>query len=271
MPKASLFRALIAALIISAAAVAVLWVVENPSDMNDQAAVMPEDPKPYLETKESKASLATLIIDGRVKADDTLLQKLLADGRQKMAAHIKSAEETWTLMGPGSQRQLGFEIEWSVAYESDRLISLHESIYDNGGGAHPNSYLNSLLWDKQKSAEVGLSDLLADASDNSAALKMLSADLLGQWKAEYKQRSNSDEIDSYGLNWAQKALAPKAANFETFILIAKEGAVGAPATGMMFQYAPYDLSAYALGSFSFTVPSSALQPYIADKWKDQFQ
>lgn len=268
MPKSSLLRVLVVAFIVAAVG---MWVVSKPGGVNDRAMANQVNAKPYVETKESPSSLTTLTIDLRVPADGVLFEKLVADAQPKMAEHAKYAAETWTLMGPNSQRQLGFEIDWRVAYESDRLISLDKSTYDNGGGAHPNFYLNSLLWDKQQEKTIGLADLFTDSSENSAALKMLSVNLFGQWEAEFKEKSNSDEIDGYALEWAQKALAPSVNNFEAFVLIAKEGAEGGAATGLTFQYSPYKLSAYVFGSFSFDVPSSALRPYLADAWKDQFE
>lgn len=268
MPKSRLFRVLAVTFIVAAVGI---WVISKPGGDNDQAMANQVPAKAYVEKKESPASLATLTIDPRVAADGVLFKKLVADAQPKMAEHAKYAAETWTLMGPSSQRQLGFEIDWSVAYESDRLISLDESTYDNGGGAHPNSYLKSLLWDKRQEKTIGLANLLTDSSQDSAALKMLSAKVFGQWETEFKKRSNSDEIDGAALEWAQKALAPSVTNFEAFVLIAKEGAEGGPATGITFQYSPYELAAYAFGSFSLDVPSNALRPYLADEWKNQFE
>ena len=268
MPKSPLFRMLVVAFVVAAVGI---WVAAQSGGSKDQALANPVTAKPYVEKKESASSVATLTIDPRVSADGVLFKKLIADAQSKMAEHAKYVAETWTLMGPSSQRQLGFEIDWRVAYESDRLISLDKSTYDNGGGAHPNFYLNSLLWDKQQEKTIGLADLFTDSSENSASLKMLSVNLFGQWKTEFREKSNSDKIDGYALEWAQKALAPSVTNFENFVLIAKEGAKDAPATGLTFQYSPYKLSAYVFGSFSFDVPSSALRPYLADEWKDQFE
>lgn len=268
MPKSPLFRVLVVTFIVAAGCI---WVVLQPGGGKAQAVANQLAASSYVEKMESPSSVATLTIDPRVPADGVLFKKLVADAQSKMAEHAKYAAETWTLMGPGSQRQLGFEIDWRVAYESDRLISLDKSTYDNGGGAHPNFYLNSLLWSKQQEKTIGLADLLTDSSENSAALKMLSTNLFKQWETEFKEKSNSDVIDGYALEWAQKALAPSVTNFESFVLTSKEGAAGGPATGLTFQYSPYKLSAYVFGSFSFDVPSSALRPYLADEWKGQFE
>lgn len=269
MSQSSLFRLLVVALIVSAVAAAAYWMVANPDDINDQKQVSTS--KPYVEKKETQSSLATLIIDPRVKTDSALFKKLIAGAHPKMAEHAKYAAETWTLMGKGSQHQLGFEIDWSVAFENDRLVSLQESTYDNGGGAHPNSYLRSLLWDKQEEKAIDLADLLKGSAKNSPALKMISATLLDQWKAEFRERSNSQDIDTYSLEWAQKGLAPELDSFSAFVLTTEEGTKGEKANGLIFLFAPYTLSAYVFGSFSLKVPSSALQPYLADEWKDEFK
>ncbi|MBV1886624.1 MAG: DUF3298 and DUF4163 domain-containing protein [Parvibaculaceae bacterium] len=269
MSKSSLFRLLVVALIVLAVAAAAFWVVANPDDINDQEQLSTS--RPFTEKKETQSSLATLTIDARVKTGSILLEKLIASARPKMAEHAKYAAETWTLMGKGSQRQLGFEIDWSVTFENERLISLQESTYDNGGGAHPNSYLRSLLWDKRNKKAIGLADLLKGPSKNSAALEMISATLLDQWKAEFRERSNSQDINAYSLEWAQKGLAPKLDSFSAFVLTAEEGTKGAKASGLIFLFAPYTLSAYVFGSFSLEVPSSALQPYLAGEWKDEFK
>lgn len=271
MSKSPLFRVLVVTFITSAVVAAGIWVVSEPGDISVKAAVTIDVPKPYGERIETQSSLATLTIDGRVQADEILLKKLVADAHLKMADHAKDAAETWVLMGKGSQRQLDFEIDWTIAFENDRLISLHESTYDNGGGAHPNSYLNSLLWDKRHSKAIRLADLLKNASENSAALEMISTNLFEQWKTDFKEKSNLKEIDAYSLEWAQKGLAPKESNFGTFVLTAGEGAEGMKAKGLTFLFSPYALSAYVFGSFSFEVSASALHPYLADEWKNEFK
>ncbi|MBV1934782.1 MAG: DUF4163 domain-containing protein, partial [Parvibaculaceae bacterium] len=179
MPKSPLFAVLVVTSILTGMGI---WLFLLPGGGKGPIMANQVAAKPYVEKKESPSSVATLTIDPQVRANGVLFQKLVADAQSKMAEHAKYAAETWTLMGPTSQRQLGFEIDWRVTYESDRLISLDKSTYDNGGGAHPNFYLNSLLWDKQQEKNISLAELLTDSSENSAALKMLSANLFEQWK-----------------------------------------------------------------------------------------
>ena len=162
------------------------------------------------------------------------------------------------------------EIVWSVMYENVRLLSLQEGTYDNGCGVHSNFYLYSLLWDKRNKRAVRLIDLFHDSSENGPALKMLSSNLLKQWTAEYQKRSGSDDVDSYALKWAQRGLAPKAAKFNAFVLIARDGPNEPTARGLTFLFSPYALSAYVFGSFSFEVTADDLRPYLAEEWKEQF-
>lgn len=107
------------------------------------------NPKPDAVVK-TKSIEARVLLDGRIKADVALAADCLAEGRKWLdknaaeAAASRKADPQFFKDG-GWDFERKYEIRSVVA---DRYVSIVRNDYMNTNGAHPNSDVNTILWDK---------------------------------------------------------------------------------------------------------------------------
>jgi len=107
------------------------------------------DPKPDAALK-NKTIEANVFLDSKVKADPALAAYCLADGKKwldKNAADAaKEMKQDPQLFRDGNW---SFERKFSVrSVVADRYISIVRDDYMDTHGAHPNTDVNTILWDK---------------------------------------------------------------------------------------------------------------------------
>jgi hypothetical protein len=148
------------------------------------------------------------------------------------------------------------EVEWGVAGETDRLLSLVREEYAFAGGAHPNTASTTLLFDKRAGREVELAALFPDRAANPA----LEAALCDALKTEKVKRGgvplDGDVWTCPRLAEAQAALAP---------------AVDGRSTGLTFHFSPYEVGPYAEGGYEITLPARTIRSALATGFRDQFE
>ncbi len=64
-----------------------------------------------------------------------------------------------------------FWMEWSLAGEAPRLLSLRGQLSTFTGGAHPNTSYNVLLWDRRVSKEISVNELLTGRTNLAALMR----------------------------------------------------------------------------------------------------
>jgi hypothetical protein len=62
-------------------------------------------------------------------------------------------------------------MDWSVAGEAPRLLSLRSQLSSFTGGAHPNTSYDVLLWDRRRSKEISVNDLLTAQTSLPALMR----------------------------------------------------------------------------------------------------
>ena len=150
------------------------------------------------------------------------------------------------------------DIAWTVAAQTDKLLSLESDTYDFSGGAHGNTALDTMLWDRSLKASVKTSALFKPNA-NHAKLDALLCRMVGDAK---KKR----EGDAYTPNdpmwpcpkWAQSAL-----------VLAPSDQPG-KAGGVTFLFSPYAIGPYSDGVYEITVPQQAFHDALAPAYADEF-
>lgn len=215
------------------------------------------DPKPDAIVK-TKAVEATVLLDAQIKADPALAANCLAEGRKwidKNAADAaKERKQEPDLFRNGGW---GYERKYSVrSVVNDRYVSVVRDDYMNTGGAHPNSDVDTILWDKTAAKRISIRPFFAETADNGPMLKTTLKTIIASLTDEKKKRGAGETATS---EWF-KGLAPK---------LLKIGAVTlAPSTeagkssGLTFHYPPYAVGAYAEGQYVAFVPWETLKPYL---------
>jgi hypothetical protein len=124
------------------------------------------------------------------------------------------------------------EVEGSVFYQSDKVLSVALNAYAYTGGAHPNFYLDLINFDLANGKKLALSDLF----NNLDKLKVVVENKF----REVREIDPKSTISDAGFFWGEPFALP-----ESFAL---------QEDGVYFYYNPYEAAAYALGATEFTIP-----------------
>jgi hypothetical protein len=216
------------------------------------------DPKPDATVKNKNVE-ASVFLDGKIKADPALAADCLADGRKwidKQAADAAGMRK--------SDPQLFHDGGWSYERKydirsvvGDRYVSILRSDYMDTHGAHPNTDVNTILWDKSAGKTISIRPFFNETADNGPAMKAILKAVIASLNVEKKKR---DATETATAEW-YKGLEPK---------LLKIGAVTlAPSTeagkssGLTFHYPPYAVGPYAEGEYVAFVPWETLKPYLS--------
>jgi len=150
-----------------------------------------------------------------------------------------------------------FERKYSVRSTVDgHYVSIVRSDYMNTGGAHPNSDVDTILWDTAAKKRISIRPFFTETADNGPTMKAMLKAVIASLNMEKKKRDATETATS---EW-YKGLEPK---------LLKIGAVAlAPSTeagrssGLTFHYPPYAVGPYAEGQYVAFVPWEALKPYL---------
>jgi hypothetical protein len=216
-----------------------------------------DDPKPDAAIK-TKAIAASVSLDAKIKADPALAADCLADGRKWME---KSAADAASELKQDPQffKDGGWEFGRNYSVRSvvgDRYVSVVRDDYMDTHGAHPNTDVNTILWDKAEGKRISIRPFFTETADNGPTMTAMLKAVIASLKIEKKKR---DSEATATIDWF-KNLEPK---------LLKIGAVTlAPSTeagkssGLTFHYPPYAVGPYAEGEYVTFVPWQTLKPFL---------
>jgi hypothetical protein len=215
------------------------------------------DPKPDAAIK-NKIVDASVFLDAGIRADPALAADCLAEGRKwidKNAAEAEaSRKQDPVLFRNGAWT---FERKYTVRSVVDRhYVSIVRDDYMNSGGAHPNSDVDAILWDKSAGKRISIRPFFTETADDGPTMKAMLKGVIASLNVEKKKRDSSETATA---EW-YKGLEPK---------LLKIGAVTlAPSTepgkssGLTFHYPPYAVGPYVEGQYVAFVPWEALKSYL---------
>ncbi|RZI37773.1 hypothetical protein EGT07_37595, partial [Herbaspirillum sp. HC18] len=115
---------------------------------------------------------ARVFLDDRIKADAALAADCLTEGKKwldKNAVEAAAARK--------SDPQFFRDGRWSFErkYETrsvvaDRYVSVLRNDYMNTGGAHPNSDVNTILWDKAGKKRISIRPFFTETADDGTTM-----------------------------------------------------------------------------------------------------
>jgi Protein of unknown function (DUF3298) len=219
------------------------------------ATALAAEPKPDAAIK-TKYVEASVFLDNKIKADPALAADCLAEGKKwidKKAADA-SREQDPVLFRNGSW---AFERKYAIRSVVDgRYVSIARSDYMDTGGAHPNSDVDTILWDEASKKRISIRPFFTETADNGPTMKAMLKGVIASLNIEKKKRDSSETATA---EW-YKGLEPK---------LLKIGAVTmAPSTeagkssGLTFHYPPYAVGPYAEGEYVAFVPWETLKPNL---------
>jgi hypothetical protein len=221
------------------------------------SAAFAAEPKPDAAIK-NKTVDASVLLDDRIKADPALSADCLAEGRKwidKNATEASASRKQDLVMFRNGAWT--FERKYTTrSAVGGQYVSIVRSDYMDTGGAHPNSDVNTILWDSSANKRISIRPFFTETADNGPTLKAMLKGVVASLNIEKKKR---DAGDTATAEW-YKDLEPK---------LLKIGAVTlAPSTetgkssGLTFHYPPYAVGPYAEGEYVAFVPWETLKPYL---------
>jgi hypothetical protein len=221
------------------------------------AAAFAADPKPDASIK-NRTVEASVFLDGKIKSDAALAADCLTEGKKWIGKNAADAEAS-RRQDPVLFRNGGwsFERKYTVRSVVDgRYVSVVRSDYMDTGGAHPNSDVDTVLWDDTAKKRISIRPFFTETADNGPTMQAMLKGVIASLNIEKKKREAGDTATA---DWYQ-SLEPK---------LLKIGAVTlAPSTeagkssGLTFHYPPYAVGPYAEGQYVAFVPWEALKSYL---------
>ncbi|MFT4116171.1 RsiV family protein [Bradyrhizobium sp.] len=222
------------------------------------SATLAADAKPDAIIK-NKSIEARIFLDDRIKADAALAADCLAEGRKwldKNATDAAAARKE----DPQFFKDGGWDFERKYAIRSvvaDRYVSVLRNDYMDTHGAHPNSDVNTILWDKAENKRISIRPFLTETADNGPTMKAMVKAVIASLKTEKKERGTSETATSEWFKGVEPSLLKIGA--VTFAPSTDAG----KSSGLTFHYPPYAVGPYAEGEYVAFVPWESLKPYLS--------
>jgi Protein of unknown function (DUF3298) len=222
------------------------------------ATALAADSKPDATIKNKNVE-AGVFLGVSIKADPALAADCLAEGRKWIdknaadaAASRKDDPQLFRDGGWGFERK--YDIRSDVA---NRYISVMRSDFLDTHGAHPNTDVDTILWDSAAKKRISIRPFFIETADNGPTMKAMLKGVIASLDIEKKKRGTSETATA---EW-YKGLEPR---------LLKIGAVTlAPSTeagkssGLTFYYPPYAVGPYVEGQYAAFVPWETLKPYLS--------
>ena len=212
---------------------------------------------------------ATVTIESALKAHPGLYDDLLAEGQKQIAKWRADADKEMRenpVLFKGGRK-------WSNdrSYTQRSVIGRYVSVLrDDGtsGAAHPNSYTDTILWDRDAKKRISIRPFFKETADSGPTLTAL-AKLSRVAVAAQKIERN----DNYGEK--QKIVPEKFAaenqDLQTGIeakllklgpVTLAPSTVGGKSSGLTFHYSPYAVGPYAEGAYTAFVPWTDFKQFL---------
>ena len=214
--------------------------------------------KAVIATK-TKAVEVSVTVDDIIRDRPELSANILAEGKRWSDREKREADREWQNspeLFRGGQRWT-LERDYAVtSVVAGRYISVLRTDYTYTGGAHPNTTLETLLWDEQTKKRISIRPFFTDLSDNSRAMVEILNAVISSLTAEKKERGTFDANDN---EWF-KSLQPSL--FKIGAVVLEPSTEIGKSSGLTFHYSPYAVGPYAEGAYTAFVPWRILRPYL---------
>jgi hypothetical protein len=224
------------------------------------AAAAPEEPLPPLsfhqvtpnaevELKLPPEAARVEALYAKLYAEDVADLRAFAEGAQGDIAELRAAGET--------VRPYARSLEYAVTAQTSRLLSLSRLEYENTGGAHPNTVLGALVWDKRAGRAVAASELLRPGADTARADKALCDAIKAAKQARMGETTFTGSLKD----------CPKLA--DATVALAASTTPG-KAGGLVVMFPTYALGPRVEGEYRIVLPLAAVKDVLAPDYAGEF-
>jgi hypothetical protein len=240
------------------------------------AGPQPAEEKPAVEIK-TRAAEITVTIDKELKPVSGLAEDLLAEGQRYVAKSRADADQEYkTNKAWFKDRRWTYDRSYSFrSLVADRYVSILREDGTYGGGAHPNSRTDTILWDKTLTKRISIRPFFTEMADNGPTMTALAKLVRNATALEKNERRRGELSDDEkkkepklsieklvaGDEQIREAVQPKLLKIGP-ISLAPSTAAG-KSSGLTFHFSPYDVDAYAAGPYAIFVPWTDLKSFLS--------
>jgi hypothetical protein len=216
------------------------------------------DPKPDAVVK-TKSIDARVFLDDKIKADAAMAADCLAEGKKwldKSAAEAAaSRKEDPQFFKDGAW---DFERKYSIrSVVADRYVSILRDDFMDTRGAHPNSDVNTILWDKAANKRISIRPFFNETADKGPTMTAMVKAVIASLKVEKKKRGTSETATDEWFKGVEPSLLKIGA-----VTLAPSTEAG-KSSGLTFHYPSSTVGPHAEGEYVAFVPWETLKPYLA--------
>lgn len=217
---------------------------------------------------EITTSIKDKIAEISIKVDDRLTSY------QKLFENCAAEGKIWaTKAGAEAEREIRerpkaaplftpwtYERSYDLRSAIGRYISVLREDYTNTGGAHPNRYTDTILWDRDAAKRISIRPFFTETEDGGPTLtalaKLVRVALVKEKRARDIPVKGDPEKDFWLQNvkpWLTKlgpvSLAPSTERDKS--------------SGLTFHFSPYAVGPYVEGDYTVFVPWTDFKPYLS--------
>jgi Protein of unknown function (DUF3298) len=221
------------------------------------AAAHAAKPKPDAAIKNKNVE-ANVFLDSKIKQDSTLSADCLAEGRRWMdkyaAEAAASRRQDPVLFRNGAW---SFERKYKVRSVIDgHYVSIVRSDYMDTGGAHPNTDVDTILWDVTAKKRISIRPFFTETADDGPTMAAMLKGVIVSLKIEKQKREAAETANA---EWFRN-LEPKLLKIGAVTLV--PSTESGKSSGLTFHYPPYAVGPYAEGEYVAFVPWEVLKPFL---------
>src|SRR5262249_8370954 len=212
-------------------------------------------------TIKTKAVEATVSVDASFKAHPGLVADCLAEGR-RWAESMRREADKELRANPAQFRngRWSFEREYVARSVIGRYVSVLRNDYASAGGAHPNTFINTILWDRAAKKRISIRPFLAESADNGPTMTALARLVRAAVMAEKKANDAPVEEDPDRDTWLAE-IKPQLLKLGP-VALAPSTAAG-KSSGFTFHFQPYAVGPYAEGTYTVFVPWTDFKDHLS--------
>lgn len=228
-------------------------------------AALAAEPKPDFNLK-TKSIEASVSLDARIKADAALAADCLAEGKAWAVKYSADADKE-RKQDPQMFRNGAWSVERKYETRSvvdGHYVSIVRSDFMDTGGAHPNSDVNTILWDSALNKRISIRPFFAETADGGPTMKAMVKAVIASLTAEKKKRDAGETATS---EWF-KGVEPKLLKIGAVTLA--PSTVPGKSSGLTFHYPPSVVGPHAEGEYVAFVPWETLKPYLTPEGEKIF-
>jgi hypothetical protein len=209
--------------------------------------------KPVISTTGQHVEVS-VTIDDALKNDRGLYENLLAEARHGAAKWRTEAikERAGDQFSIREGRTWTYSRSYTLRSEiAQRYVSVVRTDGTYEGGAHPNSVVDTILWDADTKRRISMRPLLNETADNGPTMTALATAIRLALAKEKKARGADVDDDVAKDTWLS-AVKPQILKLGAVVLA--PSTVAGKSSGLVFYFSPYAVGSYAESSYTAFVP-----------------